>query len=56
MNPRRGDLARHGRGGHFGPNPERATKPVEAAGRSKDRTDGRSAEHLAVVETTWRRR
>jgi len=39
-NPRRGDSARHGRGGRFGPNPERETKSVGAAGRSLDRTDG----------------
>jgi len=44
------------RGGHRGPNPERETKPVGAAGRSSDRTDGRTAEFLVVVETTWRRR
>jgi hypothetical protein len=48
--------SRQDRGGRFGQNPERETKPVGAAGRSSDRTDGRTAEHLAVVETTWRRR
>jgi hypothetical protein len=50
-NPRRGDPARHGRGGLCGPNPERETKPVGAAGRSSDRSDGRTAEHLVVVKT-----
>jgi len=50
-NPRRGDPARHGRGGPCGPYPERATKPVGAAGRSSDRSDGRMAEHLVVVKT-----
>ena len=50
-NPRRGDPARHGRGGLYGPNPERATKPAGAAGRSSDRPDGRTAEHLVVVKT-----
>jgi hypothetical protein len=44
------------RGGHFGLNPVRATKPVGAAGRSSDRTDGRTAEILVVVQTTRRRR
>jgi hypothetical protein len=44
------------RGGHCGPNPERATKPVGAAGRSSDRSDGRTAEYLVVVQTTWRTR
>jgi len=44
------------REGHSDPNPERATKPVEAAVRSSDRTDGRTAEHLEVVKTTRRRR
>jgi hypothetical protein len=55
-NPRRGNLARHGQGGHLSPNPERATKPAGAAGRSSDRTDGRTAEFLVVVQTTRRRR
>jgi hypothetical protein len=44
------------RGGHTGPNPERETKPVEAAARSSDPADGRTAEHLEVVKTTRRRR
>jgi alkanesulfonate monooxygenase SsuD/methylene tetrahydromethanopterin reductase-like flavin-dependent oxidoreductase (luciferase family) len=44
------------RGGRVGLNPERETKPVEVAGRSQDRTDGRTAEYLVVVETTWRSR
>jgi hypothetical protein len=44
------------RGGRLGPNPERATKPAGAAGRSQDRTDGRTAEFLVVVQTTRRRR
>jgi len=44
------------RGGRFGPNPERVTKPVGAVGRSQDRKTGRTAEDLAVVETTRRRR
>jgi len=44
------------RGGRSGPNPERETKPAEAAGRSSDRTDGRTAEGLAVVNTTRRMR
>jgi hypothetical protein len=56
QNPRRGDPTVLGRRGHLGPNPERAAKPVEAAGRSSDRTDGRTAESLVVVETTWRKR
>ncbi len=55
-NPRRGDPVRHDRGGRIGPHPERETKSVGAAGRSSDRTDGRSAEVLVVVETTRRRR
>jgi hypothetical protein len=55
-NPRRGDPTRQGRRRHCGPHPERAAKPVEAAGRSSDRTDGRMTEHLAVVETAWRAR
>jgi len=55
-NPRRGDPVRHDRGGRFGPNPERETKSAGAAGRSCDRTDGRTAEHLVVVQTTRRRR
>jgi len=50
-NPRRGDPVLLDRGGHLRPNPERVAKPVEAAGRSSDRTDGRTAEHLVVVET-----
>ena len=47
------------RGGHRSPNPERAMKLAGAVGRSSDRTTGRTAEHLAVVETTrrgWRTR
>jgi len=44
------------RRGRLGPNPERETKPAGAAGRSSDRTDGRTAKHLVVVQTTWRRR
>jgi len=44
------------RGGCLGLNPERETKPAGAAGRSSDRTDGRTAEDLAVVKTTRRRR
>jgi hypothetical protein len=55
-NPRRGDPVRQDRGGHLRPNPERVAKPVEAAVRSSDRADGRSAEDLAVVETTRRMR
>jgi len=38
------------------PNPERETKPAEAAGRSHDRAAGRATEHLAVVKTTRRSR
>jgi hypothetical protein len=53
-NPRRGDPVRQDRGGQRSPNPERAAKPVGAAGRSSDRTADQTAEHLAVVETTWR--
>jgi hypothetical protein len=44
------------RGGRLGPNPERETKPVEAAGRSSDRSAGRTAESLEVVKTTRRLR
>jgi hypothetical protein len=44
------------REGRSGPNPERATKPVEVAARSSDLVDGRTAEHLEVVKTTRRRR
>jgi hypothetical protein len=55
MNPRRGDLTRHGQRGHFGLNPERETKPAGAAGRSSDRSDGRTVEYLVVVQTTRRR-
>jgi hypothetical protein len=55
-NPRRGDPVRQDRGGRRGPNPERAAKPVEAAGRSSDRSACRSMEHLAAVETAWRGR
>jgi len=53
-NPRRGDPVRQDRGGHSSPNPERAAKPAGAAKRSSDRAAGRTAEHLVVVETTWR--
>jgi hypothetical protein len=52
--PRRGVPVRHDRGGPHGQNPERAAKSAGAAGRSSDRSDGRTAEHLAVVQTTWR--
>jgi len=55
-NPRRGDPVWQDRGGHLSPNPERAAKPVGAAGRSSDRAAGRTAEHLVVVETTRRLR
>jgi hypothetical protein len=37
------------RGGRLGPNPERETKPVEAVGRSSDRSAGRAKERLEVV-------
>jgi len=56
QNPRRGDPVRQDRGGQRNPNPERATKSVGVAGRSSDRTAGRSAECLVVVDTTWRLR
>jgi len=55
-NPRRGDPVLPDRRGQLGLNPERATKPAGAAGRSSDRSDGRMAEFLVVVETTRRRR
>jgi len=55
-NPRRGVPTGHGRRRHQGLNPEGAAKPVEAAGRSSDRADGRIAEDLAVVKTTRRER
>jgi hypothetical protein len=55
-NPRRGEPTRQGRGRLLGLHPEGAAKPVEAAGRSSDRTDGWTAEHLVVVETTRRER
>jgi len=55
-NPRRGDPVLLDRGGRQCPNPERATKPAGAAGRSSDRSDGRTAENLAVVQTTRRGR
>jgi hypothetical protein len=54
--PGRATWSTQDRGGRFGPNPERETKPVGAAGRSSDRTDGRTAEHLVVVQTTRRMR
>jgi len=38
------------------PNPERVAKPVGAVEWSSDHATGRRAEHLAVVETTWRER
>jgi hypothetical protein len=51
-NPRRGDPVREDRGGHFRPNLERVAKPVEAAvSVFGPGTDGRTAEHLVVVET-----
>jgi hypothetical protein len=53
-NPRRGDPTGHGRRRHPRQHPEGAAKPVEAAGRSSDRTDGPIAEDLAVVKTTRR--
>jgi hypothetical protein len=53
-NPRRGEPTRQGRGRLLGLHPEGAAKPVEAAGRSSDCSDGRATEHLVVVETTWR--
>jgi hypothetical protein len=53
-NPRRGVPVRQDRGGCSGPNPERAMKPEGAAGRSSDRTAGRTTEYLAVVQTTRR--
>jgi hypothetical protein len=55
-NPRRGDPTRQGRRRHPGLNPEGAAKLEEAAARSSDRVDGCTAEHLEVVETTWRER
>jgi hypothetical protein len=44
------------RGGRLSPSLERETKPVEAAGRSSDRSAGRTAESLVVVETARRLR
>jgi len=44
------------RGGHFGPNPERETKPAGAVGWSSDHANGRTVKVLEVVKTTRRRR